>query len=175
MHSVIQNRDTLLVHRDWTRPGHWFQSVKTTNSHSVSCKTLILALHKPWHQRRVHWDSGISNGISRSARSGWYGKTRTLVTCTHRCSQFIVTNVFTIFIPLWGMIGIWTNRIGYAKFFWNILGLMFLKLPQCLGVLVRRIRISNTSTNHSIQGHIMSFSEFSKHLTMLSHKPWWPN
>ena len=45
------------------------------------------------------------------------------------------------------------------------------KLPQCLGVLVRRIPLSDTSTNHSIQGHIMSFSEFSKHRTMLSHKP----
>ncbi|KAK2459947.1 hypothetical protein APHAL10511_008032 [Amanita phalloides] len=34
--------------------------------------------------------------------------------------MFIVTNVFTVCIPLWGMIGIWTNRIGYhhAWEFW---------------------------------------------------------
>lgn len=27
-------------------------------------------------------------------------------------SQFVITNVATIFIPLWGMIGIWTTKIG---------------------------------------------------------------
>jgi hypothetical protein len=27
--------------------------------------------------------------------------------------QFVVTNVVTILIPLWGMIGIWTNKFGY--------------------------------------------------------------
>ncbi|KZT55433.1 hypothetical protein CALCODRAFT_437229 [Calocera cornea HHB12733] len=27
--------------------------------------------------------------------------------------MFVVTNVFTIFIPLWGMIGLWTNRFGF--------------------------------------------------------------
>lgn len=27
--------------------------------------------------------------------------------------MFVVTNVVTIFIPLWGMIGIWTNRFGF--------------------------------------------------------------
>lgn len=27
--------------------------------------------------------------------------------------QFVVTNVVTIFIPLWGMIGIWTQKFGY--------------------------------------------------------------
>ncbi|KIK67166.1 hypothetical protein GYMLUDRAFT_37220 [Collybiopsis luxurians FD-317 M1] len=34
--------------------------------------------------------------------------------------MFIVTNVVTILIPLWGMIGIWTNTIGYhnAWEFW---------------------------------------------------------
>ena len=26
--------------------------------------------------------------------------------------QFMVTNVVTIMIPLWGMIGIWTTKIG---------------------------------------------------------------
>jgi hypothetical protein len=26
--------------------------------------------------------------------------------------QFVVTNVVTILIPLWGMIGIWTNKFG---------------------------------------------------------------
>ncbi|KAF8633811.1 hypothetical protein AX17_004353 [Amanita inopinata Kibby_2008] len=27
--------------------------------------------------------------------------------------MFVVTNVFTILIPFWGMLGIWTNRIGF--------------------------------------------------------------
>ena len=27
--------------------------------------------------------------------------------------QFVVTNVVTILIPLWGMIGIWTGRLGF--------------------------------------------------------------
>ena len=26
--------------------------------------------------------------------------------------QFVVTNVATILIPLWGMVGIWTNKLG---------------------------------------------------------------
>jgi MFS-type transporter involved in bile tolerance (Atg22 family) len=28
-------------------------------------------------------------------------------------SMFLCTNLFSVFIPLWGMIGLWTNRIGY--------------------------------------------------------------
>lgn len=28
-------------------------------------------------------------------------------------SMFLCTNVFSVFIPLWGMVGLWTNRIGY--------------------------------------------------------------
>jgi hypothetical protein len=27
-------------------------------------------------------------------------------------AQFVVTNVVTILIPLWGMIGIWTEKLG---------------------------------------------------------------
>jgi MFS-type transporter involved in bile tolerance (Atg22 family) len=27
--------------------------------------------------------------------------------------EFVVTNVATIIIPLWGMIGIWTTRLGF--------------------------------------------------------------
>ena len=27
--------------------------------------------------------------------------------------QFVVTNVVTILIPLWGMIGIWTTKFGF--------------------------------------------------------------
>ncbi|KAJ3724838.1 autophagy-related protein 22-like protein [Lentinula raphanica] len=38
--------------------------------------------------------------------------------------MFVVTNVVTIFIPLWGMIGIWTNSIGYHNvwefWFYNV-------------------------------------------------------
>ncbi|KAF9070105.1 autophagy-related protein 22-like protein [Rhodocollybia butyracea] len=38
--------------------------------------------------------------------------------------MFIVTNVVTILIPLWGMIGIWTNTIGYHNvwefWFYNV-------------------------------------------------------
>lgn len=30
-------------------------------------------------------------------------------------SQFVITNVATIFIPLWGMIGIWTTKIGCVR------------------------------------------------------------
>jgi len=29
--------------------------------------------------------------------------------------MFMVTNVVTVFIPLWGMIGIWTNNMGFHK------------------------------------------------------------
>jgi len=34
--------------------------------------------------------------------------------------MFIVTNIFTILIPLWGMVGIWTNKFGFhnAWEFW---------------------------------------------------------
>lgn len=28
-------------------------------------------------------------------------------------SMFLLTNFFSAFIPFWGMIGLWTNRIGY--------------------------------------------------------------
>lgn len=28
-------------------------------------------------------------------------------------SMFLCTNLFSVFIPLWGMVGLWTNRIGY--------------------------------------------------------------
>ncbi|KAF9266160.1 MFS general substrate transporter [Marasmius fiardii PR-910] len=38
--------------------------------------------------------------------------------------MFVVTNLFTILIPLWGMIGIWTNKIGYHNewefWFYNV-------------------------------------------------------
>ncbi|KZS89109.1 MFS general substrate transporter [Sistotremastrum niveocremeum HHB9708] len=34
----------------------------------------------------------------------WKIKTKTM---------FVVTNIFTVLIPLWGMIGIWTNKIGF--------------------------------------------------------------
>ena len=27
-------------------------------------------------------------------------------------AQFVVTNIVTVLIPLWGMIGIWTNKFG---------------------------------------------------------------
>jgi hypothetical protein len=27
--------------------------------------------------------------------------------------MFVITNVFTVLIPLWGMIGLWTNKIGF--------------------------------------------------------------
>ncbi|KAJ3923922.1 autophagy-related protein 22-like protein [Lentinula edodes] len=39
--------------------------------------------------------------------------------------MFVVTNVVTILIPLWGMIGIWTNTIGYHNvwefWFYNVI------------------------------------------------------
>ena len=44
--------------------------------------------------------------------------------------QFVVTNVFTILIPLWGVIGIRTNRIGYVRFFSNYTGV--LRVTACL-------------------------------------------
>lgn len=27
--------------------------------------------------------------------------------------MFLCTNLFSVFIPLWGMVGLWTERIGY--------------------------------------------------------------
>ncbi|KAI9467369.1 MFS general substrate transporter [Lactarius psammicola] len=36
--------------------------------------------------------------------------------------MFIVTNVVTILIPLWGMIGIWTDKFGFHNV-WEVLGL----------------------------------------------------
>jgi ABC-type antimicrobial peptide transport system ATPase subunit len=27
--------------------------------------------------------------------------------------MFLVTNLFSVLIPLWGMVGLWTQRIGY--------------------------------------------------------------
>lgn len=27
--------------------------------------------------------------------------------------MFLVTNFFSVFIPFWGMLGLWTTRIGY--------------------------------------------------------------
>ncbi|KAF8914395.1 autophagy-related protein 22-like protein [Gymnopilus junonius] len=39
--------------------------------------------------------------------------------------MFIVTNVFTIFIPFWGMLGIWTNKVGFHNvwefWFYNVI------------------------------------------------------
>ncbi|KAH8705353.1 hypothetical protein BGW36DRAFT_12219 [Talaromyces proteolyticus] len=39
--------------------------------------------------------------------------------------MFLVTNFFSIFIPFWGMLGLWTNRIGYHNmwefYFYNVL------------------------------------------------------
>ncbi|KAJ5728251.1 hypothetical protein N7493_004581 [Penicillium malachiteum] len=38
---------------------------------------------------------------------------------------FLITNFFTFFIPLWGMIGLWTKRIGYHHewefYFYNVI------------------------------------------------------
>ncbi|KAJ5887997.1 hypothetical protein N7495_008038 [Penicillium taxi] len=40
-------------------------------------------------------------------------------------TMFLFTNFFTIFIPLWGMIGLWTTRIGYHNtwefYFYNVI------------------------------------------------------
>ncbi|KAJ5736351.1 uncharacterized protein N7483_001476 [Penicillium malachiteum] len=40
-------------------------------------------------------------------------------------TMFLITNFFTFFIPLWGMIGLWTNRIGYHHewefYFYNVI------------------------------------------------------
>lgn len=27
--------------------------------------------------------------------------------------MFMITNFFSVFIPFWGMLGLWTSRIGY--------------------------------------------------------------
>ncbi|KAH8426916.1 uncharacterized protein LDX57_004639 [Aspergillus melleus] len=39
--------------------------------------------------------------------------------------MFLVTNFFSVLIPLWGMIGLWTNRIGYHHrwefYFYNVI------------------------------------------------------
>ncbi|KAL2222840.1 hypothetical protein M432DRAFT_23916 [Thermoascus aurantiacus ATCC 26904] len=39
--------------------------------------------------------------------------------------MFLVTNFFSVFIPLWGMLGLWTTRIGYHHtwefYFYNII------------------------------------------------------
>ncbi|KAE8146558.1 autophagy-related protein Atg22B2 [Aspergillus avenaceus] len=39
--------------------------------------------------------------------------------------MFLVTNLFSVFIPLWGMIGLWTTRIGYHNtwefYFYNVI------------------------------------------------------
>ncbi|EPS29861.1 hypothetical protein PDE_04811 [Penicillium oxalicum 114-2] len=39
-------------------------------------------------------------------------------------SMFLFTNLFTVFIPFWGMLGLWTRRIGYHNtwefYFYNV-------------------------------------------------------
>ncbi|GIC87084.1 uncharacterized protein Aud_003465 [Aspergillus udagawae] len=39
-------------------------------------------------------------------------------------SMFLVTNLFSVLIPLWGMVGLWTQRIGYHNrwefYFYNV-------------------------------------------------------
>jgi hypothetical protein len=39
--------------------------------------------------------------------------------------MFLVTNFFSIVIPLWGMLGLWTQEIGYRRswefYFYNII------------------------------------------------------
>ncbi|OJJ85516.1 uncharacterized protein ASPGLDRAFT_45489 [Aspergillus glaucus CBS 516.65] len=40
-------------------------------------------------------------------------------------SMFLCTNLFSVFIPLWGMVGLWTERIGYHHiwefYFYNVI------------------------------------------------------
>ena len=52
----------------------------------------------------------------------WKIRTKPMVSsasCPERTSinlirlQFVVTNVVTILIPLWGMVGIWTQKVGF--------------------------------------------------------------
>jgi MFS-type transporter involved in bile tolerance (Atg22 family) len=40
--------------------------------------------------------------------------------------MFVVTNVVTIFIPFWGMIGIWTQKFGFHNVweFWSVLSIL---------------------------------------------------
>ncbi|OJJ51539.1 hypothetical protein ASPZODRAFT_88026 [Penicilliopsis zonata CBS 506.65] len=40
-------------------------------------------------------------------------------------TMFLVTNFFSVFIPFWGMVGLWTNKIGYHHswefYFYNVM------------------------------------------------------
>lgn len=96
----------------------------------------------------VRWASGTSRSIGRSPRRPWYlvifyeffFLSNTLYL------QFTITNVVTIFIPLWGMIGIWTTKFGYVRTAFSPFRACSLpanlQLPQRLGVLgvQRRVR-----------------------------------
>jgi hypothetical protein len=46
-------------------------------------------------------------------------------------TQFVVTNVVTILIPLWGMIGIWTEKLGSVSF--NLFHATIVPLRSVLG------------------------------------------
>lgn len=63
-----------------------------------------------WYIQR-YWKISTKKMVSISSKAVM----RILMTAAcYVLLQFVVTNVVTIFIPLWGMIGIWTNKFGYV-------------------------------------------------------------
>jgi MFS-type transporter involved in bile tolerance (Atg22 family) len=56
--------------------------------------------------------------------------------------MFAVTNVVTVLIPLWGMLGIWTSKLGFHNV-WEFWCAVQTLLPPCAGVTNRHRRAYN--------------------------------
>jgi hypothetical protein len=72
-------------------------------------------------------------------------------------SMFLVTNLFSVLIPLWGMVGLWTQRIGYHN---------RVSIPSSI-TLTSKLTIANSGNSTST----MSFSACSKPPTTLYAVP----
>ncbi|TFY67506.1 hypothetical protein EVG20_g3925, partial [Dentipellis fragilis] len=95
--------------RDSTRRARSCPSARTTSSASRSCRIHTSVWHKP---SRPPSGKTMLTLLLNASTDMW---TWIYSTSDSEGSsvQFVVTNVVTVMIPLWGMIGIWTTKFGF--------------------------------------------------------------
>jgi hypothetical protein len=50
--------------------------------------------------------------------------------------MFLVTNFFSVFIPFWGMMGLWTTRIGFHNTVYRAATAYLLRIANCSSCIV---------------------------------------
>ena len=93
--------------------------------------------------------------------------------------QFIVTNVVTVLIPFWGMLGIWSNKIGWVSTMKTPLLIPIVSTPLDSIVFgssgMYDCSILKLFFKSFCIGRTISFSAFSRLPTMPFLRQWWPN